>query len=131
MMMVRCRMGVLLALAAIAAGCQGTTTPERRELLGSWQSDNVPGVTVRMTLAETARSVDGAGAWTDATTSVAFRVSGAIARDEVSLFFDFQTRDAINFQGYFANGDRLEGRLSGAGYQEQAVTFTRIDLHPT
>lgn len=128
--MARRKISTILLLAAFLGACQGTTAPERRELLGSWESNNLPGVTIRMTLAETARSVDGAGSWTEDTIALAFRVSGAMARDEVSLFFDFHSRDAINFQGYFADADVLQGRLSGWGYREQAATFTKVDLGP-
>jgi hypothetical protein len=116
---------LLLLLIAVLAGCQGPAAPERRELLGSWASEGFGGGTIRMTLAETARSVDGAGSWTNVDQVLAFRVFGALARDEVSLFFDFPLREGINFQGYFGSADVLEGTLSGGEFRSHPVTFTR------
>lgn len=116
-----------LVLAAFTA-CQTTTVPERRELLGSWESKGFPGATVRMTLSETARAVRGAGSWLTLLEADAFSVDGALAVDEVSLLFDFDTRPAINFQGYFEDEDVLVGTLTGDGYRRQRITFERQDL---
>lgn len=120
----------LFALLAIVltAGCEGTTLPERREILGSWAAGAPGNVTIRMTVAETARSVDGAGAWVSPTDEHAFRVFGAIARDEVSLIFDFAGTENVNFQGYFQDADAIVGTLTGNGLREVAVTFERDRL---
>lgn len=118
----------LLLLLLTAAACETTSEPERRELLGSWASQNVPGAAVSMTLAESARSVDGAGYWVEGQDVRAFRVSGAIARGEVALHFDFETTDDLVFQGHFAAADSLHGVLAGGGIQQMPVTFVRESL---
>lgn len=121
---------LLLPLVALlaATGCQTTSEPERGEVLGSWATLDVPGTVVRMTLAETSRSVDGAGAWIDQDASTAFVVRGALARDEIALNFDFPGEPAMNFQGYFAEEDLMTGTLNGRGLRDVAVSFTRQDL---
>ena len=118
----------LLVATAVLAGCQTSTTPERREILGSWESTGFPGATVRMTLAETAREVAGAGSWLTLVDAWAFDVEGAVAREEVSLLFVFDTRADINFQGRFEDEDILVGWLTGDGYRRQAIRFERTEL---
>lgn len=81
-----------------------------------------------MTLAESARSVDGAGYWAAGEEVRAFRVSGAIARGEVALHFDFETSEDLVFQGYFAGADSLHGVLAGANVYQMPVVFVRGDL---
>ncbi len=114
----------------LVIGCESTSAPERRELLGSWVSQNLPDATVSMTLAESGRSIDGAGLWVEGEDVQAFRVSGAIARDEVALHLDFEARDDLVFQGYFAAADSLEGVLAGGAIHQMPVIFVREDLLP-
>lgn len=119
---------VLFGLTAIL-GCQGTTTPERRELSGSWETTAFPGATIRMTLTETAREVRGAGSWLTVVDAYGFGIGGALTGDEFSLLFTFDNRPDINFQGSFDGEDILKGRFAGDGYRrEQQVIFERIDL---
>lgn len=120
----------VVLVAVVLAGCQTTSVPERRDLLGSWVSTGFPGATIRMTLAETARSVVGAGSWLTLLDAVAFDVIGAIASDEVSLLLRFDDRPDINFQGFFEDEDILSGTITGAGYRRQPVVFEREDLQP-
>jgi len=108
--------------------CEQTSAPVRRDILGSWQSQDLPGATVRITVAETARSIDGAGGWVEGEETFAFRVFGALARDEVSLYFDFTERPDLSFQGFFRDENRMEGVLFGGAYQEQPVSFSREAL---
>ncbi len=115
-------------LGVLLVGCGGTTAPSRRELLGSWVSTDIPGITIRMTLAETARAVEGAGSWLTAQNAFPFGVSGALARDEVSLLLEFSGREDLNFQGFFQDDDILDGRLSGGEFRDRAITFKREEL---
>lgn len=115
-------------LLVIGVGCEDTSGPIRRDLLGSWRSDNVPGLVIRMTLAETARSVDGAGFWMDADETSAFRITGALAREEVALFFDFGEGSNVTFQGAFVGENQLDGVLAGRGMREIPITFLRQNL---
>jgi hypothetical protein len=126
--MARTTIAMILGLVLVLAGCEDTTQPERREVLGSWVSTELPGVTIRMTLAETARSVDGAGSWIDGENAFAFRVAGALARDEVSLHLDFAERESLNFQGFFVHGDRIEGVLTGGQFRGAPLGFERERL---
>jgi hypothetical protein len=116
------------AAALLLTACEGATVPERREVLGSWVSQEMPGTTIRMTLAETARSVDGAGHWLSPADARAFRVFGALARDEVSLLLDFGNGETINFQGFFRSADSMQGLLTGNGFREQGISFDRETL---
>lgn len=124
-MLKRLTAAVMLLAALGMAACDQTTSPERRELLGSWESEGLPGVVIRMTVAETARAVDGAGGWTDERGSAAFRVQGAIARDRTALYFDFSEREDVTFQGQFAGDDRINGFLFGGGFEGVPVSFVR------
>lgn len=114
--------------ASLLVGCETTNEPVRRELLGSWISNDLPGIVIRMTVAETARSVDGAGTLNEAQASHPFRVSGALAIDEVGLFFSFQERPDLAFLGVFTQADRIEGVLSGGEFSAVEVAFEREDL---
>ena len=109
----------------IVSGCEQTSTPVRRDILGSWVSEEGFPVRISMTLAETARSIDGAGGWTEDGVSHAFRVSGAHARNTVSLYFDFDTRPDVSFQGSFVSEDVIDGALFGGGFSEEPVRFVR------
>jgi hypothetical protein len=126
----RIKLHSIIILALWLGACQGTTVPERRDLLGTWSTEELPGVVIRMTLAETARSVDGAGSWLGPDQALAFRVSGAVARDELSLFLDFNGLEAMNFQGRFQSADVLQGRLNGRGFRDHSVSFTRSNPNP-
>jgi hypothetical protein len=118
---------VLVGLLVVG-GCEQTSAPVRRDILGTWTGEDFPGVVVEMTLAETARAVEGAGAWTDDSGAFAFRVFGALARDEVSLYFDFSDREDISFQGIFPEDDRIEGVLHGAGFRGVEVALIRKEF---
>ncbi|MEX2581731.1 MAG: hypothetical protein WD766_00520 [Gemmatimonadota bacterium] len=126
------RIRVLLPslLVLFGSACQTTSEPERREIRGSWASVGVPGVEIEMTLAETARSIDGAGAWKGPETARAFLVRGALAVDEVSLNFDFSGTENVNFQGHFSDEDTMVGVLNGGGLRDEAGSFTRVDRLP-
>ena len=127
-MQMRRTSALLTAALLVLGGCQTAAAPERRELLGSWLSNDVPGVIIRMTVSETARSVEGAGSWTQAQAADAFRVTGALARDEVALHLDFDSRVDLSFQGYFTDEDNLSGTLSGGPFRQTTITFQREDL---
>jgi hypothetical protein len=120
-------LGLLLGLGMML-GCQAPEEPVRRDILGSWTSQSFGDVTIRMTVAETAREVDGAGIWITATKGYAFVVTGALARDEVSLHFDFDERQDVAFHGFFRDEDRMEGLLSGGEYRATPITFLRQGL---
>lgn len=122
----RLPLAILLALL-LASGCEQTSEPTRRDILGSWRAVDFP-VQISMTLAETARSIDGAGGWTEDGISTPFRVSGALARDEVSLYFDFDDRADVSFQGIFSTEHRIQGVFFGAAVSGQTVTFGRERL---
>lgn len=115
-------------LTVVAAGCQNTTVPERRDIFGSWISRSFPEGTLRMTLTETARAVEGAGSYVTETTAEAFRASGALADDEISLLLEFDTRENVNFQGVFTDEDTIEGSLTGGGFSRVPVVLAREDL---
>lgn len=83
-----------------------------------------------MTVAETARAVAGAGSWVEGGDVLAFRVGGAVARDEVALLLDFEQREDLVFQGFFVTEDELEGVLSGGGVGQVPLSFIREDLLP-
>ncbi len=119
--------GVLLLLSAL--GCQNSNLPERRDVFGSWVSRSLPDGTIRMTLTETARAVEGAGSFVTGNSADAFAATGAIADDEVSLLFRFDDRGNINFQGYFPDDDVMEGTLTGGGFNRLPVIFDREDLN--
>lgn len=72
--------------------------------------------------------MEGAGSWTGALDADAFRVSGALARDEVALHFDFDDRVDLSFQGYFTDEDVITGTLSGGSFRQTTITFDREDL---
>lgn len=118
----------LFLAAAAASGCQGATIPERRDIVGSWETKGFTGATIQMTLTETARSVTGAGSWLTVEDDYSFGASGALAVDEVSLLFDFDERPSITFQGYFSEDDVIQGAFTGDGYRRTPVTFERITL---
>lgn len=124
------RIRLLLPLLLLLTACQTSTTPERREILGSWSSRDFAGGTITMTLTETARAVAGAGSWTTPTEAFAFEAIGALAEDEVSLLFRFAERADINFQGHFDDDDVLDGELTGDGLRGVPVIFDRVDLNP-
>jgi hypothetical protein len=123
------RFFIFLLVASLAA-CQTAAGPERRDLLGSWVSTDITGIAINMTVAETARSVEGAGSWTEATSGHAFRVTGVLAADEVALHFDFTDRPDLSFLGVFTDEDTLEGTLSGGAYRLRTISFEREDLLP-
>jgi hypothetical protein len=120
----------IFLLAIMLVACQTAAGPERRDLLGSWVSTDIADIVIRMTVAETARSVEGAGSWTEATSGHAFRVTGVLATDEVALHFDFTDRPDLSFQGAFTDEDILEGTLSGGVYRLRTISFEREDLLP-
>ena len=117
-----------LVVLLVTAGCEQTSAPVRRDILGSWQSSEIVGVEIDMTLAETARSIDGAGGWTEDGITRAFRVFGALARDEVSLYFDFEEGGDVSFQGRFIVEDRIQGELFGGASGVRTVTFLKARL---
>ena len=117
-----------VVLALSIGGCQNATVPEQRDIFGSWISRSFPGGTLRMTLTETARAVEGAGSLVTTTSAEAFGATGALADDEISLLLEFDTRGNINFQGFFRDDDVMEGTLSGGGFNRTPVIFDREDL---
>lgn len=123
----RCRRLVPLAVLVVFVGCEQTSAPPRRDIMGTWEMQGVPGTTVIMTLAEVARAVDGAGTWTDASGPFAFLAFGALAQDQVTLYFDFSSREDIGFQGRFVTANSIDGRLVGGGFQSVPATFVRVD----
>jgi hypothetical protein len=127
-MQMHSKSALIAGVLFMITGCQTAAAPERRELLGSWVSNDVAGAVIRMTVAETARSVEGAGSWTEAQDADAFRVTGALARDEVALHLDFDDRTDLSFQGYFLDEDNISGTLSGGPFRQTTITFEREDL---
>ena len=115
----------LLVYVLIAAGCDNPAGTERRNLAGTWASVTVPGATLRMTITEVARSVQGAGSWLDPNQAIAFRVSGAHAEEVVSLLFEFESIPDVNFSGQFSDANTLQGTLTGGTFRALPVTFVR------
>lgn len=122
------RSWAIAALLLASTACQGTTVPQRRDIVGSWETKSFTGATVRMTLSETARAVTGGGSWLTVEDDWALEVTGALAVDEVSLLFTFDERESIAFQGYFSEDDVMVGTLTGDGYRRAPITFERITL---
>lgn len=119
-------LGLVLALS----GCNDDAGPDRRNILGSWRSEGLAGVTVRMTLSEMGRKVEGAGSWTEAADVWAFRVTGVLAQDQFSLLFDFSGRPDVVFDGRFLSKDILGGVLAGEGLEEMTAAFGRTNSWP-
>ena len=115
----------LLVCVLIAAGCDTPAGTERRSLVGTWTSTTAPGATLRMTVTEVARSVQGAGSWLDTDQAVAFRVSGAHAEEVVSLLFEFKSTPDVNFTGRFSDANTLQGTLTGGTFRGLPFTFLR------
>lgn len=116
---------IALVLFAALTACSDAAGPERHSTLGRWVSDG--GVAdVEMALSETARSVDGAGRWTEDGVTRAFGVEGTNADGEVSLLLSFGDGPNVNFLGRFLDEDRLEGTVAGVGREEMAITFVRV-----
>src|SRR5690606_14841971 len=115
----------LLLLSLLAAGCDDPTGSERRSLLGLWTSSDFGPATIRMTLSEVGRSVEGAGSWLTAEAAMAFGVSGAHAEETVSLLFDLEGTPDVTFTGEFTDEDTLEGTLTGGALREVPITFAR------
>jgi hypothetical protein len=111
----------------IATACQTSSEPGRRDILGSWVADDLPGTMIHMTLGETI-GVAGAGAWIQEEQSTAFAITGAVAGDEVALYFDFPDIEDVAFQGYFTDDDVITGAFNGGSLRNAPVTFEREDL---
>lgn len=116
----------LLLCVLLAAGCDDPTGSSRRSLLGLWTSSDFASATIRMTLAEIGRSVEGAGSWVSPDAALAFRVSGAHAEETVSLLFNLEDAPDVTFTGEFTSEDTLEGTLTGGALREVPITFTRV-----
>lgn len=115
----------VLGAMIVFTGCDNDTGPDHGEIRGSWRSDGITELDVRMTLTEMARAVEGAGSWTDATDSHAFRVTGALATDQFSLYFNFSDRADVAFEGRFVGDDRLNGVFTGGEFVDTPVIFGR------
>src|SRR5690606_22083954 len=114
-------------LLLIATACDTSSEPGRREILGSWVTDDLPGTVIRMTLGETI-AVSGAGAWIEEEQATAFLITGALAGDEIALYLDFPDIEDVAFQGYFTNDDVITGAFNGGALRNAPVTFEREDL---
>lgn len=115
----------------LLSACQSPTENERRSLAGHWTSTTLAATTVRMTITEVARSVEGAGSWVDPNRATAFAVSGAHAEESVSLLFEFRETPSlmpnVNFLGVFRDKDTLEGTFTGGAFRGVPVTFVRLE----
>lgn len=118
---------LVLALAMTAAACGNTAGPERRSLLGRWESENLTGISIEMALSETARAVSGAGRWAQGDSVTAFSITGSNTGESVSILLDFEDRPDVNFLGEFISDDAMEGTLAGGGLRAQPVTFVKVD----
>lgn len=116
----------LLAVCLALTACSEPSGPERRSLIGTWTSTGFSAATVRLTLTESARNVNGAGSWVEATQARAFRVTGVHAEQVVSLIFQFQNAADLNFRGEFTAEHTLVGTLTGGDFREQPITFERV-----
>ncbi len=123
----RYRTWVPLAALVVLLGCEQSSAPTRRDILGTWELQGVPATTASMTLAEVARAVEGAGTWTDASGPYAFLALGALAGDRVTLYFDFSAREDVGFQGRFVTANSIDGALVGGGFQSVPASFVRVD----
>lgn len=120
------RLWLVVFALLLVGGCGQTSAPIRRDILGSWVGTGPEGIAIQMTIAETARSIAGAGAWMESGEADAFSVSGALAGNRVSLYFDFSAREDITFQGDFITADRIVGTLNGGGFFDAPVRFDRV-----
>lgn len=114
----------------LLSACSNSTEPRIYSIAGTWRSVGLAGVDIEMTLVETARAIVGAGYWTTATTSDAFRTSGANVGTSASLLLDFDGREDVNFTGRFeeeSDETRLVGTLHGGGFRAQPVSFQLVE----
>lgn len=117
--------GALLLIALVTAACSSTTAPTRHSLTGRWRSEAVVGVTIEMVISESARSVQGAGRWITADSTVAFGISGARTGPSASLLF--ATSPEVNFLGEFVDEETMEGTLVGANFESRSARFVRLE----
>ena len=121
---------LLALLLGGTAACDSPSEPKSFSIIGDWTSTQIDTLQIRMTLSETARSVNGAGSWLTPGTAMAFRVSGAHVARSISLLFDFDDRPDVNFHGEFQETASdtltlLTGRLYGGTYRGNQVVFVR------
>lgn len=116
----------LLALLLGTVGCDNSTGPERRSLLGLWTSTGFE-ASITLTLNETARNVTGTGRYVGTDRAEGFRVSGTHAEESVALNFEYDGAGDMNFLGEFTNADELQGTLVGGGLRGQPITFRRVE----
>lgn len=115
----------LLALALLVGACDsGPTEPKHVSAAGSW-SGTSSGITVNLTLSETAKTINGSGNLQGGSGSIAVTVTGTNAYPNVSMTLASPGYEAMNFQGTFTNPTTISGAVNGSGFNSFALTLNK------
>lgn len=120
----------IFALLVAGIACNSPSEPRTFSIVGNWTSTEADTLDIRMTISETARTINGAGSWLTPTRAMAFRLSGAHVARNISLLFEFGDGPDVNFHGEFQETASdtltlLAGRLYGGSYRGIPVVFVR------
>lgn len=132
----RARSAMVLAGALMLAGCDvvgvsiGDRGPETVD--GTW-SGQVRGEVIEMTLDQTGhRGIEGFGVLRGQGSSRAFRVEGVRDSSRVTLLLEISVVAfgepgliLAHFRGRFTSRDRMEGTLSGGGFNDAGLSLRR------
>lgn len=109
-----------LMIAVLLSGCSDATGIGGGDAVSGPWVGTVDREDILVTLTEDRGAIRGSGSWGfDAVT-----VRGNRAGRDVSLIFEFSEFEPVNFQGTLA-GDRMEGWLTGSGFQGEPVSLWR------
>jgi hypothetical protein len=116
---------IALALLVIAAaGCKDSTGPATPNLSGRW-TGVVAGLTLDVTITDSNQTLSGGGSLSGGNASLPVNLTGT-HRDTAVVF----SLSATGFQGAFYNGRvisaiRVEGHLSGSGFQADLLDLDK------
>jgi hypothetical protein len=117
---------LLVALLFVAlAGCSDSPTgPDQVSINGTW-SGSTSGLSVTVTINESAGQLSGSGNLSGPNGSVATQVSGTRAGTDLSMTLTAQGYEPTNFTGQIQNNSTITGSLSGSGFSDVSVTLSK------
>lgn len=114
---------VVFSMAVLTAGgCRDSTAPEPT-IAGAW-SGSGGGISMSMSLTESAHAVTGNGSMSGPDGALAMTVTGTFTNPNFSLTVTAQGYENMNFAGTLS-GNSATGVMNGSGFNQVGMTLTR------